>query len=63
MKTERKTCPLCNSEVRDGLCTNRDGCQYRGQGWSSEQRTDAWARYGGVEERTVGAQYDYTGRE
>ena len=58
---ERRTCPECNALVVDGKCTNTRYCLYRGKGWSKEQRIDAWARQG-VEEHTVGAQYDYTGR-
>ena len=59
---DRKTCPECNSEVKEGRCTNYGYCTYRGKGWTKEQRADSWARHG-VEERTTGAQYDYTGRE
>lgn len=59
---ERKTCPLCNIEVKDNKCTNSDGCNYRGPGWTLQQREKAWRNYG-QEERTTGAYYDYTGRE
>ena len=58
---EQRTCPECNCKVEQGRCTNRDGCAYRGPGWTPEQRRKAWAQHG-VEERTVGAQYDHTGR-
>jgi hypothetical protein len=58
---ERKTCPECNTEVKDNKCTNRY-CTYRGPGWTLKQREHAWTMHG-TEERTTGAYYDYTGRE
>lgn len=57
------TCPECNCQIKDNRCTNPDGCLYQGSGWNEQQRTAAWANHPGEEERTVGAQYDYTGRE
>ena len=62
MNTERRTCPECNLPVIDNKCTNRDGCNYRGPGWTLAEREEAWRNHG-VEERTTGAYYDYTGRE
>lgn len=58
---ERRTCPECNFEVKYQKCTNSD-CNYRGIGWSEQQRTEAWQQHGEWD-RTIGAQYDYTGRE
>lgn len=59
--SERRTCPECNFEVRQGRCINSDRCMYRGAGWTQEERQRAWAMHG-VEERSVGFLYDYTGR-
>lgn len=62
--TERSTCPLCNFPVTRYKCTNPDGCLYSGPGWTDEQRQHAWAmQRSQTADRTVGAQYDYTGRD
>lgn len=47
-----RTCPECNFKVENKRCTNQF-CNYRGIGWTLEQRTDAWAQHG-VEERSAG---------
>lgn len=62
MTYQRLTCPQCNAPIVDRKCTNRDGCLYRGTGWTDQQRREAWSQVGSWE-RTTGAQYDYTGRD
>jgi hypothetical protein len=60
--TEQRTCPKCNMAVLNNKCSNKDGCSYRGPGWTLKERGAAWRNYG-QEERTTGSQYNYTGRE
>jgi hypothetical protein len=61
-QNNQKTCPECNYRIYNHRCTNPDGCNYRGPGWNTEQRKKAWAMHGEWD-RTVGAQYGYTGRD
>ena len=60
---ERRTCPECNFVVLNYRCTNPDNCNYRGPGWSAQQRSEAWQKHPGEWERTASAYTDYSGRD